>query len=367
VASIDKRPNGRWRSRWREYPGGPQKTRSFARKVDAERFLTKVEASKLDGTYLDPKAGRVTVREYAERWRQAQVHRQSTADRLEVELRRRVYPALGDRPIASVRPSEVQTWVKGLSVEVAPATVVLTVRTLASMYRAAVRDRVVGSSPCDGVKLPEVPREQVVPPTVEQVRALLHAAPERLRATVLLGAGAGLRQGEVFGLTVDRVDFLRRTVRIDRQLVTPKAGEPFLGPPKRPASVRTVPAGQVVIGALAAHLSAFPAEPGGLVFTTAAGEPVRRSRAAEAWRATAKAAEVEVRFHDLRHFYASALIRAGLSVKVVQARLGHASAVETLNVYSHLWPDDEDRTRQAVDDLLAGSAEDSLRTGTTGQ
>jgi integrase len=82
----------------------------------------------------------------------------------------------------------------------------------------------------------------------------------------------------------------------------------------------------------------------------------------EVWRATARQAGVEVRFHDLRHFYASALIRAGLSVKVVQARLGHASAVETLNVYSHLWPDDEDRTRQAVDALLADSAEDLVRT-----
>ncbi len=63
------------------------------------------------------------------------------------------------------------------------------------------------------------------------------------------------------------------------------------------------------------------------------------------------------------HVYASALIRKGLSVKVVQARLGHASAVETLDVYGHLWPDDEDRTRQAVDELLGGEvAEHWLRT-----
>jgi integrase len=367
VASISKRPNGKWLARWREYPGGPQRSRQFDRKADGERFLTRVESSKLDGSYLDPAAGRVSVCEYAERWRLAQVHRQSTADRLEVELRRRVYPAFGDRPIASLRPSEVQVWVKGLSAEVAPATVALTVRTLASVYRAAIRDRVVVSSPCEGVKLPEVPREQVVPASVAEVRALFEAAPGRLRATVLLGAGAGLRQGEVFGLTVDRIDFLRRAVRVDRQLVTPKVGEPVLGPPKRPASVRTVPVGRVVIDGLAAHMAAHPAEPGELVFTTESGDPVRRSRAAEVWRATARAAGVEMRFHDLRHFYASALIRAGLSVKVVQSRLGHASAVETLNVYSHLWPDDEDRTRQAVDDLLADSAEDWLRTGATSE
>jgi integrase len=56
--------------------------------------------------------------------------------------------------------------------------------------------------------------------------------------------------------------------------------------------------------------------------------------------------------HDLRHFYASALIRAGLSVKVVSDRLGHSNAAMTLNVYSHLWPDDEDRTRAAIDDVF---------------
>jgi len=61
------------------------------------------------------------------------------------------------------------------------------------------------------------------------------------------------------------------------------------------------------------------------------------------------------RYHELRHYHASLLIRRGENVKTVQARLGHASAVETLNTYAHLWPDSEDRTRTAIDDVL-GSA-----------
>jgi integrase len=60
-----------------------------------------------------------------------------------------------------------------------------------------------------------------------------------------------------------------------------------------------------------------------------------------------------VTFHDLRHFYASLLIRHGESVKTVQARLGHATAQETLDTYGHLWPDSEDRTRAAVEMALA--------------
>ena len=66
-------------------------------------------------------------------------------------------------------------------------------------------------------------------------------------------------------------------------------------------------------------------------------------------------------FHERRHFYASLLIRHGESVKPVQARLGHASAAETLDTYSHLWPDSDDRTREAVD-LVLGAPADSLRT-----
>ena len=66
-------------------------------------------------------------------------------------------------------------------------------------------------------------------------------------------------------------------------------------------------------------------------------------------------------FHELRHYYTSLLIQHGESVKVVQARLGHATAAETLDTYSHLWPDSEGQTRTAIDSVLGVSA-DSLRT-----
>lgn len=69
--------------------------------------------------------------------------------------------------------------------------------------------------------------------------------------------------------------------------------------------------------------------------------------------------------HALRHFYASMLIRSGCSVKVVQARLGHASASETLDTYSHLWPDDEDRTRAAVDGLLGAAVSPACHDATS--
>jgi len=88
-------------------------------------------------------------------------------------------------------------------------------------------------------------------------------------------------------------------------------------------------------------------------------------RTRNAWRkATVDAGVPGFVFHGLRHDYASLLIRHGESVKTVQERLGHASAVETLDTYSHLWPDSDDRTREAVDTVLAlAPAADSPRTG----
>ena len=85
------------------------------------------------------------------------------------------------------------------------------------------------------------------------------------------------------------------------------------------------------------------------------------------WRSTVTEAKPEpargtTRPHDLRHHYASLLIHHGESVKVVQDRLGHATAAETLNTYAHLWPDSEDRTREAVDEMLGAAFADSPRT-----
>ena len=210
--------------------------------------------------------------------------------------------------------------------------------------------------------MPKVQRKQIVPLTTEQVAAVRDALPPQLQALVTLAAGTGMRQGECFGVTVDRVRFLERTVMVDRQLVTVQGQAPSMGPPKTRASNRTIPLPQVVVDALAAHLAEFPAGPDGLVFTLS-GKPITRSVFGHKWRAAADTAGLAAGtgFHALRHYYASLLIRHGESVKTVQARLGHASAVETLDTYSHLWPDSDDRTRDAIDSVLGFTA-DPLRT-----
>ncbi len=92
------------------------------------------------------------------------------------------------------------------------------------------------------------------------------------------------------------------------------------------------------------------------------GEAIDHNRAGQLWRSTCRAAEVAgVRFHDLRHFYASTLLSAGVSIKAVQSHLGHGSAALTLDVYGHLMPSDDDRSRSAIGEAFK-AAEDSLRT-----
>ena len=356
MASIKRRADrgGRWEVRYRD-PEGKQRARLFDRKVDADRFATSVEHSKLVGGYVDPAAGRRLFGDYARGWQAAQVTRPTTAAQVASHLKNHVMPTFEHRPLAAVRPSEVQAWVKGRADVLAPATVEVVYRYLAAIFAAAVQDRLIPVTPCKGVRLPKVEAAKVVPLETEEVEALIDAVPERYRALVVLAAGTGLRQGEAFGLTTGAVDFLRRSLRVERQLVLLPHAPPYLAPPKTAASRRTVPLPDVVLDALAGHLAAFPAGEDGLVFTADRGGAIRRNRFSEAvWvPAVARVGLAKgTGFHSLRHYYASLLIRHGESVKVVQARLGHASASETLDTYSHLWPDSEDQTRAAVDSVL---------------
>lgn len=109
MTSIDRRPGGLYRARWRAYPRGPQKTKQFRRKRDAELFLDGVRGDLAHVIYVDPAGGRILFRDYAEQWRVGRVHRPSTAAQAEIYLRLHAYPLLGHRPLGAIRRSEIQT------------------------------------------------------------------------------------------------------------------------------------------------------------------------------------------------------------------------------------------------------------------
>lgn len=364
MANIQKRPDGRWRARYRD-EAGQEHAKHFTRKLDAQRWLDEVTTSVVMGQYVDPRAGKVSFKDYAEQWRAAQVHRPTSAAYVESVLRRHVYPIFGGRPIGSILPSEVQAWVKLLGTgdrmakrkPLAPATVGVIHGVVSGIFRSAIRDRRIMANPCEGTRLPRVERRRILPLTTAQVETLRTELPDELKALVTVAAGTGMRQGEIFGLTRNRLRLLgtNPVVVVDRQLLTRPGRATEFGPLKTRASYRTIPLPMTVVDALNVHLASRDIGEDDLVFTLD-GRPITRQAFGHVWRPVAKVAGLNQAtgpgMHALRHYYASLLIRYGESVKTVQARLGHASAAETLDTYSHLWPDSDDRTRDAIDSVL---------------
>jgi integrase len=369
MASIRKLSDGRWQARYRIAPGGRQYSKTAKRKRDVERWLDEQTASIVTGQFVDPRAGSITFQAYAEDWRKRQVHRLSSEKHVETMLRRHAYPFFGDRMLTSITPDDVQLWVRRLEKgdgkdrkPLAPATIGVVHAIVSSVFKAACRPpRRLAHNPCSDTKLPEVQRSEAQPLTADQVRTLTKAMGD-LGIIVTLGVGSGMRQGECLGLTLDRVNFLKRSVYVDRQLVTVPGREPFLAPPKSNAAVRTIPLPQFVLEALAVHVATNEIAAGGFLFAID-GKPISRSLFGHLWRPAVTKAGLPkgTGFHRLRHTYVSALIDAGESPKVVQKRVGHKSGVTTLDVYGHMWPDGEDRTRDALDSVFGNPAEEPLR------
>lgn len=363
MASIRKRPNGKWRARYRD-DAGKEHARHFERRVDAQRWLDEVTAMVVTGAYVDPKAGKATFDAWFVEWSSRQVWAPMTE--VQADLVRRSVP-FASVPLADLRESHLQSWVKQMQAKgYAPNTVNTRMMTVRAALKAAVRDRRLVSDPSVGVVLPRRQRrEQAMEvATSEQVGRLLARCEPRMRAYIALCAFAGLRLGEASGLNVSDLDFLRRRLEVVRQVQKKRGGPSELRPPKYESS-RTLYASDELLQILAQHVE-HHASPTGWMFTGASGDPISPSTVNAWWGRTVKAADVEgVTIHSLRHYFASGLIADGCDVVTVQRALGHKSPSVTLNTYSHLWPTAEDRTRQASGRLAAhalSSAADSLRT-----
>ena len=325
-------------------------------KEAAQQWLDATRTTATASGHPRPDGDSVTFREYAELWRSIRLHRASSAAHVETMLRRHVYPTLGDRRLGTIVHSDIQGWVSTLTVAngLAASTIRVVHGIVSSIFLATIRDRLLVSNPCDGTRLPARERRMVVPLRTEQVAALRAGVPHELSALITFTAGTGMRQGEVFGVTHDRLRLKGHNpvVIVDRQLRTLPGPTATLGPLKTAASRRVVPLPQVVVTALGQHLRARDVGDDGLIFTLN-GKPITRSAFGRVWRPAAEAAGLNeltgTGMHALRHYYASLLIRYGESVRTVQARLGHSSPSETLETYAHLWHDSDDRTRSAID------------------
>lgn len=319
---------------------GVQHSKTFRRLADAQAYLREVDAQILRDEWVSPDDRRTTVVTYAERWAAAQPWRPSTRARVASVLNQQVLPAFGERRLGSIRRSEIQAWIAAMSQALAPATVEGAYRLLASILRAAQHDRLIGQSPAEGVRLARRDGVMVPPLSVVEVEALAAAIVPELRAAVLVAAMTGLRQGELFGLTEDRVKWLERSLVVDRQLVT-RPGVVEFGPTKTARSARTVPVNDRVLELLSEQIREFGRGEDGLVFHRAGG-PWRRQAASRAMRSAGGQG-----WHALRHHCASVLIFGGAPVTAVAAMLGH-SPEECLRTYASWWPAEDEVLRTAV-------------------
>ena len=179
---------------------------------------------------------------------------------------------------------------------------------------------------------------------------------------VLTAAYTGLRFGELAVLRIERLDTLRKTVRVEENLAEVR-GEFLFKPPKSDASRRTVSVPSFVVEELAQHL-AIHADGTGQMFSAASGGPIRRTNfRRRIWLPAVRASVGEpCTFHDLRHTHAALLIAQGEHPKVIQERLGHAPIKTTLDTYGHLFDGLDEAAAERLDASWRDSAVDAMWT-----
>lgn len=376
----------RWRVNYTDPNTGEPKTEHFDKKTGvggAEDFENKIKAAIAESRYVDPDAGKILVSDYADKWLSRVQKRPRTRSRYRGDIENHIKPVLGTFTMAQVRSGTIQDWVtnRRTTENDRKALAASTVRgiyhcVLYPMFKRAVTDQVIPAHPCVDIALPELPEGEYDLPTVEQIGALADGIDSYYRAAIHLAAGCGPRAGEVFGLELDAVDFLRRVVHIRHQLAMTTSGAPYLAPLKTRTSKRTIELPTLAGEVLSRHIRDHPPEPvliwdrtnpekpkqrkAKLLWLDPKGRPMRSSRWSEIWATAIEAAELPADTYtmtSLRHFFATALIYSGKNVKTVQMAMGHAKPTTTLETYLGYWPDDErDGTRAVLDKVFEAAA-----------
>lgn len=256
------------------------------------------------------------------------------------------------RAIRDVKHGDVQTWVTRESERGLAASTIRTRLNYVQMaFRAAVDNQVIARSPAVRVKTPRQRKREAKMRTLtaDQVATALESAGE-FRLFVAMCVFAGLRLGEAAGLQVGDIDFERGVIAVRRQVQGTSIPSTRVVPPKA-GSEREVFVPAELIDMLSGVRNRTP---DAFVFRSVMGHLYNRNSAGEEWRKIRSAIGFndEVTLHTFRHTFASNLIASGCDVVTVQRALGHSQPSITLNVYSHLWPSAEDKTRVATKNFM---------------
>jgi integrase len=332
---------------------------------EVRRKLAKAMSDRDGGLVFN--AGALTVEEYMDRWLNdvKDTVRQSTHERYEYAINPHITPALGRIKLKDLTPAQVRWFYRQrLDSGLAPATVHKMHVVLHKALKAAVSDGLIPRNPTASLKLPRIIREEIDPLDQEEARRLLTAAcGDRLEALYVLALNTGMRQGELLALKWEDVDLERGVLRVRRTL-SRRNNVYVLDEPKTKKSRRTIRLTAGAATALEVHISrqlegmermGSLYQPGGLVFATTTGTIINPSNLRNrSFKPLLKHAKLRpIRFHDLRHTCATLLLSKDVNPKVVSEMLGHSSVSITLDIYSHLLPDMQEKAARALEDALS--------------
>jgi integrase len=264
----------RWRARYRG-PDGFVRSKSFATKVNAQRWLTDQQSRIDQATWVTPESGRIRWVDYSERLQADRRHLAPRTIETDRRCHERAAELIGDVPLAHLTPELLRRVTTDLADRYAPETVARTMRWVRLTLNQAVRDRRIPASPADSLRLPTNRTTNMRLLDEHDVTSLALALPDRYGSLATTAAYTGLRWGELAGLRTTDLELGRRRLTVNSTLVE-VSGQPLqLGPPKSQASRRTITLPQFVTETLAQHLQTYPPV-ADMVWTTEHGALLRR-------------------------------------------------------------------------------------------
>lgn len=350
---INKLADGRYQARvWDDCRegGAGYTSKRFASKSAAVAWAQQVEGRIARGQRTENLKRRTTVLDEAQRWYALEVGKSpapagNTRRRIEREVRLYIEGRpIGARPVEDLRVSEVTAWLNALCSHMAPQSANLVLSTLRRVLDMSALD---SKATHNAARLAKPAKRAHVSAEDAVIIAMPLGVIDALRASlkadyrigVTLSLGLGLRAGELCGLTIDRVNFLKGTVRIDRQLdssVSVHHPAPFMAP--KHDSIRTVPATPALLDAIRAHVEAHGLGAHGLIFHSTGGTPMTpRSWDKMFARGLARIelARGDYTTHALRHAFGSYQLAQGHQPVKVAKWMGHRNLATFLGVYAH--------------------------------
>lgn len=358
MATLEKREQtpGQVTYRVRWWADGKQRSKSFKVYADARRWKAVLEGDLVNGSYVDPKDGQVTVWSFMTEHRSTLNlnTRDSTQERIEGIWTKHIKPTFGHLPLTAVTAPLVQTWVNQSLVTMSAGSVRKNAHALKKVFDLAVNHGLVRANPVASVTLPaEAKREQRFL-NHTQAWDLAESMHPRFRAMVLVAVFGGLRFGEICALRRVSIIPERNQIAV-KETVTQVRGKVAFGPPKTKTSVRMVTIPRSIMAELVTHMDTYtPSGLDALVFTGQRGVVLQRSWFFRSYwlPATTAAGLTGLRFHDLRHTFVALWVSLGRNAKEVSKAAGHSSVAFTLDRYGHLYETDSDSLADELDTML---------------